>query len=96
MAGAVATDTSLEVTGLTYPCSFPLKLFIRPDPAVEERLQALVKSELPPDAPLEVERRASAKGNYICLTLIFTAENEAHLTRIIKATGADPGVVLAL
>jgi uncharacterized protein len=92
----VTTEPALQVTGLSYPCSFPLKLFIRPDAAVEERLQALVRSELPPDAPIEVERRASAKGNYLCLTLTFTAEDEAHLTRIIKAAGADPGVVLAL
>jgi uncharacterized protein len=92
----LTTDSAPQVTGLTYPCSFPLKLFVRPDPAVEERLQAVVKNELPPDAPVEVERRASAKGNYICLTLTFTAEDEAHLTRIIKAASADPGVVLAL
>jgi putative lipoic acid-binding regulatory protein len=86
----------MEPVGLVYPCSFPVKVFVRPDAEVEERLRALVRSHLQPEAGLEIERRLSAKGNYLCLTLIFIAEDEAHLTRITKAIGADPGVVLAL
>ncbi|MDE0854149.1 MAG: DUF493 domain-containing protein [Nevskia sp.] len=82
--------------GLVYPCSFPVKVFVRPDAEVEDRLQTLVRSHLQPEAVLEVERRSSANGNYLCLTLIFIAEDEAHLTRITQAIGADPGVVLSL
>ena len=85
-----------EPVGLVYPCSFPVKVFVRPDAEVEERLQTLVRSHLQPDAGLEVERRSSANGKYLCLTLIFVAEDEAHLTRITKAITADPGVVLSL
>jgi putative lipoic acid-binding regulatory protein len=82
--------------GLTYPCSFPVKVFIRPDAAVEERLQTLVRNHLQPQATLEVERRNSSTGKYLCLTLTFVAEDEAHLTRITGAISADPGVVLSL
>ena len=86
----------MQPRGLTYPCSFPVKVFIRPDAEVEERLQALVRGLLQPAAELEVERRASATGKYLCLTLTFVAEDEAHLLRITGAIGADPGVVLSL
>ena len=55
-----------------------------------------MKGLLPAEAPMEVERRASAKGTYLCLTLTFTAEDEAQLTRITQAVGTAPGVVLAL
>ena len=85
-----------EVVGLVYPCSFPVKVFIRPEPGVEERVQELVRGQLQPEAMLEIERRASSGGKYLCLTLTFIAEDEAHLTRITQAIGADPGVVLSL
>jgi len=86
----------MEPVGLVYPCSFPVKVFVRPDAGVEQRLEALVRAQLQPEAGLEIERRASAKGNYLCLTLTFVAEDEAHLTRITKAIAADPAVVLSL
>ena len=89
------TKTS-AVVGLVYPCSFPVKVFVRPDDEVEGRVQTLVRSHLQPEAGLEVERRTSANGKYLCLTLIFVAEDEAHLTRITKAISADPSVVLSL
>jgi uncharacterized protein len=87
---------STEARGLTYPCSFPVKVFIRPEAGVEDRLQSLVRTHLQPEAALEIERRSSSTGKYICLTLTFVAEDEAHLTRITSAIGADPGVVLSL
>lgn len=85
-----------DVVGLVYPCSFPVKVFIRPEPGVEERVQELVRGHLQPEATLEVERRSSTGGKYLCLTLTFIAEDEAHLTRVTTAIGADPGVVLSL
>ncbi len=85
-----------DVVGLVYPCSFPVKVFIRPEPGVEQRVQDLVRGHLQPESTLEVERRSSTTGKYLCLTLTFVAEDEAHLTRITKAIGADPGVVLSL
>ena len=86
----------MEPRGLTYPCSFPVKVFIRPEAGVENRVQALVRGHLQPEGTLEVERRASSNGKYLCLTLTFVAEDEAHLTRITSAISADPGVVLSL
>jgi putative lipoic acid-binding regulatory protein len=85
-----------QARGLTYPCSYPVKVFIRPDAEVEQRLQALVRERLAADAPLEIERRASSTGKYVCLTLVFTAEDESQLMGITGAISADPGVVLAL
>ncbi|MBL6750889.1 MAG: DUF493 domain-containing protein [Nevskia sp.] len=86
----------MKPAGLVYPCEFPVKLFIRPDAAVEQRLESLVRSHLDAGAPLTVERRSSAKGNYLCLTLVFVARSEDHLLRITQAVREDPGVVLSL
>ena len=86
----------MQPQGLTYPCEFPLKLFVRPDPEVERRLQALLASHLAEGAELTLERRTSTKGNYVCLTFNFVAENEPHVLRITAAVRADPGVVLSL
>jgi putative lipoic acid-binding regulatory protein len=86
----------MKPAGLTYPCEFPIKLFVRPGADVEPRLLGLVRSLLADGARLDVERRASAKGNYQCLTLSFVAEDEAQLLRITSAVRADPSVVLSL
>jgi len=50
-----------------------------------ERLQDLVRG-ICSRSHAEVERRSSTTGKYLCLTLIFVAEDEAHLTRINKAS----------
>ncbi|MDR3419607.1 MAG: DUF493 domain-containing protein [Nevskia sp.] len=86
----------MEPCGLTYPCTFPVKVFVRPDDEVEVRLESLVRGLLQPEAGLEIERRSSATGKYLCLTMTFVAEDEAHLTRVTSAIVADPGVVLSL
>ncbi|GAC1628803.1 MAG: DUF493 domain-containing protein [Nevskia sp.] len=82
--------------GMTYPCEFPLKVFIKPDDAVAERIAAVAHAQLAVGATIDVSRRLSSTGKYLALSLNFTAEDAAHLDRVIKAVMADPGVILAL
>lgn len=82
--------------GMTYPCEFPIKVFIRPDEAVAERIAGLARAELPDGATLTTSRRLSSTGKYLALTLNFTAEDAGQLQRVIDAVKADPGVLLSL
>lgn len=82
--------------GLTYPCEFPLKVFIRPDDEVATRIAGLVHAELELGATVALSRRLSSGGKYLALTLNFVADDAAQLDRVIKAVTADPGVILAL
>lgn len=82
--------------GMTYPCEFPLKVFIKPDEDVATRIAAVAHAQLAVGATIDVSRRLSSTGKYLALSLSFIAEDAAHLDRVIKAVMADPGVILAL
>lgn len=85
-----------EPAGLTYPCEFPLKIFIRPDEETAARITELVQALLAPGAAITTSRRLSSGGKYLGLTLNFTADDAEQLDRVIKAVTGDPGVILAL
>ncbi len=82
--------------GLTYPCEFPLKIFIRPDEETAVRITGLVQALLAPEAVITTSRRQSSGGKYLGLTVNFVADDAEQLDRVIKAVTADPGVILAL
>jgi putative lipoic acid-binding regulatory protein len=91
-----ATPKVALPAGLVYPCEFPLKLFIKPDLATEQRLIELTRSQLDAGAILETSRRSSSNGKYLSLTINFVAQDAVHLQRVIDTVCKDPGVVLAL
>lgn len=90
------TETKSPPPGLTYPCEFPLKIFIRPDDEVALRITQLACDQLAAGAEVSSARRLSSGGKYLALTLNFIAEDPEQLDRVIKAVTADPGVILAL
>lgn len=85
-----------EPTGLSYPCAYPVKVFLRPDAAAEAALVAGVRAELAPGAALEVARRPSSSARYICLTLRFTAQDAEQVGRVAARLRKAPGVLMAL
>lgn len=85
-----------DVARLSYPCLYPVKVFLRPDAEAEARLVAQLRAELAPGAALEVERRPSANARYVCLTLRFTAQDAAQVERIATRLRSAPGVLMAL
>ncbi|TAM09784.1 MAG: DUF493 domain-containing protein [Nevskiaceae bacterium] len=85
-----------EPAGLSYPCAYPVKVFLRPDAEVEAALVAGIRAELAPGAALEVVRRPSSSARYICLTLRFTAQDAEQVGRIAARLRAAPGVLMTL
>jgi putative lipoic acid-binding regulatory protein len=90
------TETKSPPAGLTYPCEFPLKIFIRPDEDVALRIAQLACDQLAAGAEVSRSSRLSSGGKYMALTLNFIADDAEQLDRVIKAVTADPGVILAL
>lgn len=82
--------------GMTYPCEFPLKIFIRPDEETAERIAKVAHAQMAVGAVITTSRRLSSTGKYMALTLNFIADDAERLDRVIKAVMADPGVILAL
>lgn len=90
------TEAKSPPPGLTYPCEFPLKIFILPDEDVALRITGIVCAHLAVGVELSSSRRLSSGGKYLALTLNFIADDAEQLDRVIKAVTADPGVILAL
>lgn len=82
--------------GMTYPCEFPIKVFIRPDEETAERVAKVAHAQMAVGAVITTSRRLSSTGKYMALTLNFIADDAEQLDRVIKAVMADPGVILAL
>jgi Protein of unknown function (DUF493). len=89
--------TASDAEFAPYPRPFPVKLFLRPDPAHEAALEALA-AELTADQeqPATVERRPSRGGRYLCVTVTFEARDAEHARRIGLALAAANGVIMSL
>jgi putative lipoic acid-binding regulatory protein len=90
----MASDTKDEGKGLDYPCDFPVKVFLRPEPGAEA---ALLKAftEAVGTTPRS-SKRPSSNGKYLCVSLNFTATDAEQVERMRAAIAAQPAVVLAL
>lgn len=86
----------METPGLEYPCSYPIKVFLKPGEEAEARIEALVRAELAEGESLQVKRSNSSSGAYVCLTLTFTATDAEHAKRVGSAVRDAPGVLLSL
>lgn len=81
---------------LQYPTAFPIKLFLKPDPAAEAEIVALLQAALDAGNQLEAARKLSSKGGYACLSLTYTAQNEAEVARLRQIITSDPRVILSI
>ena len=82
--------------GMTYPCEFPLKIFIRPDEETAERIAKVAHGQTAVGAGITTSRRMSTTGKYMAPTRNISGDDAEQLDRVIKAVMADPGVILAL
>lgn len=86
----------MDARGLEYPCTFPVKVFLKPDAANEAHVESLVRAELAAGSPLQIQRSLSSSGAYTCLSLSFTATDAEQIRRIGTALRDAPGVLLSI
>lgn len=86
----------IERPELEYPCLFPIKVFLRPSPDIETRIEELVREALPEAAQMTVKRRRSRSGRYLCMTLTFMARDAGQVRQIGRALRDAEGVLLAI
>ncbi len=85
-----------QETLLEFPCRFPLKIMGPAAPAFEAQMRALVLAELGERQDTVWAVRPSAKGNFVGLTVTFTAEHRAELDALYRAISAHPDVKMCL
>lgn len=86
----------MDPRAISFPCPFPVKVFLRPDADTEAEIERRLRALLAPQAQLAVTRHLSSAGRYVCLTLTFTAADAEHARRVGVAMRDAPGVILAI
>ena len=63
---------------IVFPCDFPIKVMGRQDENFESHVLGLISNHVSDQAGLDVSRRPSSNGNFIAVTVTFTATSRAQ------------------
>jgi putative lipoic acid-binding regulatory protein len=70
---------------IEFPTAFPIKALGRDVPVFRTTVVELVAAHATFDAEIDVKVQASNKGNFISVTVTFTAENQQQLDTIYQS-----------
>ena len=74
-----------DTTLIEFPTSFPIKALGRDKPEFRQTIIGLVAAHARFDPDTDVRIQASNKGNFISVTVTFTAENQTQLDTIYQS-----------
>jgi len=90
------TDKESALALLDYPNRYPLKVFGKKSSGFDAIVLGLVKARCPQNENIEVSKRESRKGNYLALTLTFTAHSQQQIEAIYRDLYDCDHVVMSL
>lgn len=85
-----------EPSLLSFPTEFPIKVMGRDTPEFQRAVTDIVQRHAGDAGPLKVSSRPSAGGNFVAVTVVFEARNQAQLDAIYRDLSAHELVLLAL
>lgn len=81
---------------LEFPCEFPVKAMGRADTDFVLRVVDLVRQHVPELDPDRITTNPSRRGNYVSVTITFTAVSQEQIDAVYLALNADDQVVMTL
>ncbi|HJP37790.1 MAG: DUF493 domain-containing protein [Gammaproteobacteria bacterium] len=81
---------------IEFPCRFPIKVMGRDNTGFKAHVLQLISPHVDDITTAEVATRASKNGNFISLTVMIDARNQAQLDRIYQALTASEQVLYVL
>lgn len=81
---------------LEFPCDFAVKAMGRQSDTFDALVASLIRTHVPSLGENAVRVRPSKGGNFIAVTVSFTAESRAQLDAIYQALSDHPDVLMAL
>jgi hypothetical protein len=85
-----------QVSPLTFPCAFPIKVMGKTQPGFAQEILAIVQQHAPDFDAGTLEMRASSAGNYLSLTATVNAKSREQLDDLYRALCAHPMVTMVL
>lgn len=83
-------------TILEFPCEFPIKVMGKADNNFEKTALSIFTKHIPNIKEDALTIRPSSNGNYIAITITFTATSQEQLDALYLELSAHPDVLMAL
>ncbi|MFM1896674.1 MAG: hypothetical protein RLZZ385_1748 [Pseudomonadota bacterium] len=90
------TAIDQEAPRIEFPCDYPIKVMGMASEAFAAEVVAVIERHAPGFDTENVTVRASAKGNYLAVTVVIQASGEAQLRRIFEDLKQSPAVKMVL
>jgi putative lipoic acid-binding regulatory protein len=81
---------------LSFPTEFPIKVMGRSAPDFVDLVRGIIEAEAGPLDSGAVTTRDSRDGNFLAVTITFTATSRAQLDAIYEALSSHERVIVAL
>ena len=78
------TDIDQEPPRIEFPCDYPIKVMGTAGGAFQQEVLEVIHRHARPVSEDKVTERASAKGNYVSVTVIIEATGEEQLNTIFR------------
>lgn len=88
--------TETRETIIEFPCEFPVKVMGRAAPDFVLRVAGIVREHVPELRDADIDTAASRRGNYVSVTVTFTARSQHQLDQVYLALNADEQVLMTL
>lgn len=85
-----------EESAIEFPCSFPIKMMGRDTPEFRATARALIEKHVGTVDDTAVQAAQSRKGNFVSVTVTFTATSQGQLDAIYMDVTSHEDVLMAL
>jgi len=85
-----------EITGLTFPCTFPIKAIGKARDDLDAIVFALVRPHTPDISEGAIRTRPSRGGNYLSVTVTVQATSQEQLDAIYISLSASEHLTMVL
>jgi len=89
-------DIDQEPPKIEFPCDYPIKVMGVASAAFQQQILEVIHRHASPVAQDRVTERASAKGNYVSITVVIEATGEEQLGTIFRELMDQDNVKIVL
>ena len=81
---------------LEFPCQYPIKVMARAESGLRAQLDPIIERHAGADALMNVSERPSANANFLAVTYLILARDEAQIAALFAELKQCPNVLLVI
>jgi uncharacterized protein len=95
-ADAAGQEPMSDPERIEFPCAYPIKVMMRADPLLRERVDAVVGRHADAAVAAAASVRQSAQGNFSGVTYTIQARDEGHIAALFAELREIQGVLMVI